>query len=618
MALSGAAGHAEHPEPPCVSLAPLAQFLPCVASPEAVCPSGGKSHEGLHPPGIGPPLALPAAAGGGEFEAGADVLGGAFVEVVEGVGSAPGPGGGVAFLEDFFPSLFEEHGGAHLGSLDGFFGDDPPGVAVSAFGLSSVWDADFEGSYFAAEKEDAFPSVGESVLGGAVADPAGLVPGPAEVAENSSDGLGHEEQVGDVFHENPGGLGLLGDAEHFEEEFGFPLQPFAETGGAEVLAGKPGADELGFLGVEGADVFVDFGGGQQSLADALFENFAGVGVDFDIGPGASDPKPPDPGEEVDARYIPEHLSGRMFWLLFLPLVLGHTPRFDGDLRDEDTLGKSWGIYRRLEKFEYLDVFFTFEKGEEMSWSVNSVGAPLRVNTTLLGHNTTDISCDSWNGWRKLGAKDAERVFPVQSWGAEFEPFGVGCYYPRAACRSRLEEGDTFRLRVTALEEGFFSVGVGEAESFTVPELFMMPFTLLEIWLDDGYSWWYLLPVFLTSQMLVFIQIWVFSFEPNLEGAACKSILSLSAVQFTWRLAQVGECGDPSVAVLLHVLFPLLLILLVDPLRLLKRPILFRILWIVYASFFLWQSFQLHLLFYLVFGLYSLRGEKRHLYILIWR
>ena len=218
-----------------------------------------------------------------------------------------------------------------------------------------------------------------------------------------------------------------------------------------------------------------------------------------------------------------------------------------------------------------------------------------LHVVELGKGTHNICAGEWSvsSFESLNTS-------LGSGKKEFDAYKISCVFS-------LGEGKgDFSLEMR--EKGLLIFEVGERRFL---DLFLHSFRLLEIWLQDGFEWWYLIFTFLTSQMVVVVQILGFDFKQTLEGSVCKSILAFSFVQTLWRTIQSG-CADPSDAVLFQIIFPFVIFLLVDPLSELKSPILFRILWIFYASFFLWQSFQIHLLFYLVWPLFGLwtSGETR--------
>ena len=52
----------------------------------------------------------------------------------------------------------------------------------------------------------------------------------------------------------------------------------------------------------------------------------------------------------------------------------HVPAFEDDLLEQDVVGKSWGVYRELDKDESMLLRLNVAKGEELSFSVNLLGS----------------------------------------------------------------------------------------------------------------------------------------------------------------------------------------------------------------------------------------------------
>lgn len=275
----------------------------------------------------------------------------------------------------------------------------------------------------------------------------------------------------------------------------------------------------------------------------------------------------------------------MWWFVLLAMATAHVPVFDDDLLDNDIIGKSWGVYRKLDAGESMLLRLNVAAGEELSFSVNLLGsAPFvegkeYVTVTMYGHNTTDIVCEpEFTGWRRRldAGLDQLRTFTTDTTdnGFHYEPFGVGLYRSLVACKGDAIVGDIFNLTITAVEDVPLSVGVGMAESFGFVDFVVMSFSLRRTWELDAWSnWWFLFSVVVTVGTLTVLQ-WNTKppFDKNnpladdleLELLLVRAVLLFSAAQFASRLIQVTMYGGPvvdtmlSVTVIVHIVVPVAL------------------------------------------------------------
>ena len=322
----------------------------------------------------------------------------------------------------------------------------------------------------------------------------------------------------------------------------------------------------------------------------------------------------------------------MWILLLIALIVhatAHVPTFEDDLLEQDVVGKSWGVYRELDKYESMLLRLNVAKGEELSFSVNLLGSAdfvpgtEYVNVTLYGHNTSQIVCEpEFTGWgRRLDVGlDQLRVFPVDTAdnGFHYEPFGVGLYRSLVACRGDAVVGDTFNLTITALEDIPVSVGVGMAESFGFMEFLVMSVSLSRTWLLDAWSgWWFLCSGIFSVGIVYFMWKTIYA-NPSInryykaEIAFIHGILLFSVLQFSTRLLQLTMYGGPitdpmlAVTIIVHIILPLLTFIFLHRLcRCYKLPcaqeggtgcdatyhVLMRLLLVGYSFVLLWQGYH---------------------------
>lgn len=265
------------------------------------------------------------------------------------------------------------------------------------------------------------------------------------------------------------------------------------------------------------------------------------------------------------------------WILFLlfAYATAHVPTFDND--PKDVVGKSWGVYRQLDKDQSMLLQLKVDKGEELSFSVNLLGSAdfvpgtEYVNVTLYGHNTSQIVCEpDYTGWGRRLHVDQLRVFPVDTAdkGFHYEPFGVGLYRSLVACRGDAVVGDTFNLTITALEDIPVSIGVGMVESFDFVDFLVMSVSIVRTWFLDAWSgWWFFFSGIISVSIVYLLWNTIYA-DPSLnryykiEMALVHVILLFNALQFSSRLIQMtmyaGPITDPMLAVTMcvHIILPL--------------------------------------------------------------
>ena len=206
--------------------------------------------------------------------------------------------------------------------------------------------------------------------------------------------------------------------------------------------------------------------------------------------------------------------------LSLPLVHSHVPVFPYgtkesepyQLKNIDT--KSYGVYGELQATDIVWLEIEGSKGAEMTISLqkNSGGGVYDVAVWAEGDTLQNISCgnENWYGWaHQLGghyftrnltelpdsvrsAIGSSSAFVLHGDGqepSEFEPFGVGVYFPLAGCKDKFPRTTTYKMALVnpKEEEVNFSLGVGMEESFSLLELLLMPFVIFQTFLWSGRS-----------------------------------------------------------------------------------------------------------------------------------
>ena len=211
----------------------------------------------------------------------------------------------------------------------------------------------------------------------------------------------------------------------------------------------------------------------------------------------------------------------LFLFCLIHLATAHVPIFpiasgrpekvpSGAFEIKDVTKKSWGVYGDLTELVWLKMEGV--KGEEMTISLQRNKVPNNYDVGIFGPNLTTVSCNGqWYGWTHgvcqsnvtkaitdlpqnvqdqiaatTGIPELEMT-PLIIHGdaceyAEFEPFGVGLYWPLGGCKATWPESATYYVVLTPPPEPdfegkdvHFSLGVGMVEAFTLEELIMMSF-----------------------------------------------------------------------------------------------------------------------------------------------
>ena len=211
----------------------------------------------------------------------------------------------------------------------------------------------------------------------------------------------------------------------------------------------------------------------------------------------------------------------LFFFCIINLATAHVPIFpiatgrpekvpSGAFEIKDVTKKSWGVYGDLTELVWLKMEGV--KGEEMTISLQRNKVPNNYDVGIFGPNLTTVSCNGqWYGWTHgvcqsnvtkaitdlpqnvqdqiaatTGIPELQMT-PLIIHGdaceyAEFEPFGVGLYWPLGGCKATWPESAMYYVVLTPPPEPdfegkdvHFSLGVGMVEAFTLEELIMMSF-----------------------------------------------------------------------------------------------------------------------------------------------
>ena len=247
----------------------------------------------------------------------------------------------------------------------------------------------------------------------------------------------------------------------------------------------------------------------------------------------------------------------LFLFCIINLATAHVPIFpiasgrpekvpSGAFEIKDVTKKSWGVYGDLTELVWLKMEGV--KGEEMTISLQRNRVPNNYDVAIFGPNLTTVSCNGqWYGWTHetpcksnvtraitdlpqnvqdqiaattgipelemtpliIHGMDEDEDDSTSCEAAEFEPFGVGLYWPLAGCKSTWPESAMYYVVLTPPPEPdfegkdvHFSLGVGMVEAFTLGEMITMSFLIMGtfIW---GQSAGLAITVYIVVGVLIF-------------------------------------------------------------------------------------------------------------------
>jgi hypothetical protein len=293
--------------------------------------------------------------------------------------------------------------------------------------------------------------------------------------------------------------------------------------------------------------------------------------------------------------------------LFFTSVNAHMPVFPSSTSSSaphhlsDVIGKSWGVYGDTASITWLTMDGI--KSEEMTVSLQRNRDIGFYDVAIWGPGMNQVNCSTkFFGWahgvtdsyftrdlselpaavlQAIGTSEAIVLHGDAKQDPEYEAFGVNAYWPIGGCKDKFPATATYSMAVVHPENKTqkFSLGVGMAESFTVPELLTMSFPMLETFLWGGRSMVSLVMIYAMTWLLTFVMIlyWFSSRYTQLQPRLLSTIASYalwlglsglvasSAVwlsQLLWSLQYVSFVASMWVAIAVHIVMPLIYVELV--------------------------------------------------------
>ena len=341
--------------------------------------------------------------------------------------------------------------------------------------------------------------------------------------------------------------------------------------------------------------------------------------------------------------------------LHLLLCFAHVPVFPKSteasspykLKDIDM--KSYGVYGELRSNDIVWLEVEAEKGWDLSVSLQRNKEEAVYDVAVWGPQLNNVTCGNknWFGWTHsvgnghhftrnltelppsvLSAIASSDAFVLHGDGQEaphFEPFGVGVYWPLAGCRDTFPETGTYYMALVNPKEDTvsFSLGVGMEESFTVLELLLMPFVILDTFVWSGRSLETVIGIFIICMSLVYTfkiatiqrnsyQLLTRTIRQTIQTVAlhiiwiCAAAFFSSGISFLFQLIYCSSLtnlgGMIWIPLLVHITMPIMIALLVLFFYDSRLTIRWKLVFLVgglYMLFLGWLSFLVFPLLYLL-------------------
>ena len=249
--------------------------------------------------------------------------------------------------------------------------------------------------------------------------------------------------------------------------------------------------------------------------------------------------------------------------------------------------KSYGVYGEVGPTDVIWLEMEGVKGEEMTVSLQRNEKRAVYDVAIWGEGLANVTCGgkNWYGWahsigghfftrnltelpasvREAIASSGKDAFVLHGDGleeSEFEPFGVGLYWPLGGCKSSFPESSTYSMAIVNPKEvvASFSLGVGMVESFTLADLLLMSFPIYRTMVWGGRSAEGVLAIFALSLVLYY------GFKLLTVGQASYSLVGggTRASVFTVTLHLIWICGGAFFANGISFLIQLILCATIKP------------------------------------------------------
>lgn len=224
----------------------------------------------------------------------------------------------------------------------------------------------------------------------------------------------------------------------------------------------------------------------------------------------------------------------LVFFLSVSLVASHLPVFppatsaSSPYELASVTDKSYGVYGELGPTDIVWIDMEGVEGEEMTVSLQRSEKRAVYDVAIWGEGLDSVTCGNknWYGWahsvgghyftrnltelpavvrEAIGSSDAFVLHGDGIEAPEFEPFGVGLYWPLGGCKDTFPATATYRMALVNPKEELvaFSLGIGMVESFSFVDLLLMPFVIYRTFVWSGRSPEAVIGIFVLSAMIFY-------------------------------------------------------------------------------------------------------------------
>lgn len=224
----------------------------------------------------------------------------------------------------------------------------------------------------------------------------------------------------------------------------------------------------------------------------------------------------------------------LVFFLSASLVASHLPVFppatsaSSPYELASVTDKSYGVYGELGPTDIVWIDMEGVEGEEMTVSLQRSEKRAVYDVAIWGEGLDSVTCGNknWYGWahsvgghyftrnltelpaavrEAIGSSDAFVLHGDGIEAPEFEPFGVGLYWPLGGCKDTFPTTATYHMALVNPKEELvaFSLGIGMVESFSFVDLLLMPFVIYRTFVWSGRSPEAVIGIFVLSAMIFY-------------------------------------------------------------------------------------------------------------------
>ena len=279
----------------------------------------------------------------------------------------------------------------------------------------------------------------------------------------------------------------------------------------------------------------------------------------------------------------------LLFFLYLSLASAHLPVFPPPTSSSSpyelssVTEKSYGVYGELAATDIVWLEMEGIKGEEMTVSLQRSEKRAVYDVAIWGEGLDSVTCGNknWYGWahsvgghyftrnltelpaavrEAIGSSEAFVLHGDGLEDPEFEPFGVGLYWPLGGCKDSFPATATYKMALVNPKEELvaFSLGVGMVESFSLVDLLLMPFVIYRTFVWGGRSPEAVIGIFALSVLVFYaFRLMLLQTDSSYRAVGRRGLLTIS-------LHTLWLCAGAFFASGVSFLFQLIICLTIKP------------------------------------------------------